>query len=65
MLKTIDTYETKERLVTLKCDDEDNTYSVNLLTRDGKSIGKVYKSRFYARIQFTDFKNYPLEVLNL
>jgi hypothetical protein len=62
-MKTIEKFENDERLVMLKYDDSDKRYFVSLLTRDGKNIGATYKSRYYAKRKFNDYKNNPLKAL--
>ena len=59
-MKTLDKFESGERIVKLSYNKFDNTYIVTLFASGGRSIGKIYKSLFYARIKFVDYKSIPL-----
>lgn len=65
LLKTIKRFENDERLVILSYCEFDNTYTVSILTREDKSIGKTYKSMFYAERKFSEYKDYPLKALGV
>ena len=61
-MKTIKTFENGERLVKLLLNENDNTYTVNLITHNG-TTGAIYKSKFYAERKFNEYKYYPLNAI--
>lgn len=66
-MKTIKRFETNERLVILGYYEYDKAhpYTVSILTHDNRSTGKTYKSRYYAERKFGEYKDYPLEALEV
>lgn len=64
-MKTLKTFENSERLVKLIHHEDDNTYHVTLLTRDGRDISETYKLLPWAERKFSDYKVYPLEELGI
>ena len=64
-METIKMFENEERLVKLIFNEINNTYTSLILTHNGKSKSKGYKSKFYAERKFNDYKNYPLVALGV
>ena len=64
-MKEIKRFENNERLVKLIYNVDSKEYTVLILTNDGKSKGKIYKSKKFAERKFLDYKNNPLKSLRI
>lgn len=64
-MKEIKRFENSERLIMLTQNENDNTYTVSILTEGGKSKSEIYKSLFWAERKVLDYKNNPLASLKI